>query len=228
MKRTAWIAFYISLIALFFYLDLHKFISLDSLKHYRADMLAFVDSHPLISALLYVILYASLIALSVPGGSAMTITGGFLFGALWGMGLAVTAATLGATGIFFLVQTTFGKPLKARAGPWLKKMSAGFQENAFSYLLILRLVPLFPFFVVNLVPGLLGVSTRVYILATAIGIVPGTYVLSSFGTGIGQIIDSGSEISTKGILTPEIVTALIGLAILSLLPVIYKKYKNKR
>lgn len=226
-KRIFLLGIYGAFIALFFFLDLHKYISFDTLKIHREELIFFVTEYSLLAALSYILLYAALIALSVPGGTVMTLTGGFLFGALWGTLYTVTAATLGATGIFFLVQTTIGKPLRDRAGPWLTKMSTGFQENAFNYLLVLRLVPLFPFFVVNLVPGLLGVPVRTYILATAIGIIPGSCVLTLFGTGIGQIIDSGNEISTKDVLSPEIIMALFGLAVLSLLPVIYRKYKKK-
>ncbi len=107
-------------------------------------------------------------------------------------------------------------------------MKKGFTENAFSYLLTLRLIPIFPFFVVNLVPAFLGISLRTYILATGLGIIPGSFVYVSVGTGLGSLFDRGESLNLKGILTPEILTALGGLALLSLLPVLYKKLKQKR
>jgi uncharacterized membrane protein YdjX (TVP38/TMEM64 family) len=106
-------------------------------------------------------------------------------------------------------------------------MEDGFRANALSYLLVLRLVPLFPFFVVNLVPAFLGVSLRTYMVGTLIGIVPGSFVFATVGAGLGSIFDSGQSFTARGILTPEIVTALAGLAVLALIPVIYKRIKSR-
>ena len=158
----------------------------------------------------------------------MTITGGFLFGQWLGTTYVIFAATIGATILFLAARTALGDVLHAKAGPFLQKMEAGFQENALSYLLVLRLIPAFPFFIVNLVPAFLGVSLRVYVIATFVGIIPGTFVYATVGAGLGSIFDAGGEFSAGSILTPEIITALIGLAILALLPVAYKKVKAKR
>jgi uncharacterized membrane protein YdjX (TVP38/TMEM64 family) len=227
-KRYIPLAIYACLIGLFFYLDLHHLISFQNLKTYRADLALYVAEYSISAALIYITIYALVIALSVPGGAVMTITGGFLFGQLWGTIYTVTAATIGATAIFFLVQSTFGESMREKAGPWLKRMSKGFQEDAFSYLLVLRLVPLFPFFVINLVPGLLGVKTSTYVIATAIGIIPGTYVFTVFGTGVGRIFDAGDTFTVQDILSKELIIAFIGLAVLSLLPVVYKKLTKRR
>ena len=113
-------------------------------------------------------------------------------------------------------------------GPWLGRLESGFQRNAFNYLLVLRLIPLFPFFVVNLVPAFLGVRLATYVAATFIGIIPATFVFSSVGAGLDSLFDSGREFSAAGILTPEIILALAGLAVLALLPVAYRKYKSRR
>jgi uncharacterized membrane protein YdjX (TVP38/TMEM64 family) len=107
-------------------------------------------------------------------------------------------------------------------------MEAGFNEDALSYLLVLRLIPAFPFFIVNLVPAFLGVSLRTFVIATFLGITPGTFVFASIGAGLGSIFDSMQEFSLKGALTPQVITALVGLALLSLLPVAYKKIKARR
>jgi uncharacterized membrane protein YdjX (TVP38/TMEM64 family) len=158
----------------------------------------------------------------------LSITGGFLFGAVWGTVHIVLSATLGATLLFLIAKTSLGDPLRATASPWLQKMQAGFQENALSYLLMLRLVPLFPFFVVNLVPAFLGVALSTYILATFIGIIPGAFIYASVGAGLGSLFEAGKAFRPKDILTPQILMALIGLGVLALMPVVYKKLTGRR
>ena len=180
----------------------------------------------LTAVFLYIAAYVVVVALSLPGGAPMTIAGGFLFGSLLGTAQVVVAATIGATLLFLTARLALGDVLKKKAGPWVKRMESGFAENALSYLLVLRLVPLFPFFVVNLVPAFLNVSTRVYIFGTFFGIIPGTFVFTSIGSGIGSVFDSGQEFSAKGILTTEVIIALAGLATLALIPVVYKKLKK--
>ena len=140
----------------------------------------------------------------------------------------VFAATAGATILFVAAKTALGDPLRARAGPFLKRMEDGFRENALSYLLVLRLIPAFPFFVVNLVPAFLGVRIETYVLGTFIGIIPGTFVYASVGSGLGAIFDSGEHFSVNSILNNEILSALVGLAILALLPIAYKKWRGAR
>ena len=189
---------------------------------------AFVAQNALIAALLFMAVYAVATALSLPGGAILSITGGFLFGTLFGTLWVVIGATLGAVGIFLAARTALGDALRAKAGPWLARMEAGFQENAMSYLLVLRLVPLFPFFVVNLVPAFLGVNLRTFTVATFLGIIPGAFVYVSVGAGLGSVFDQGGEVSASSALTPEVITALVGLAVLSLVPVVYKKIKAKR
>ena len=156
----------------------------------------------------------------------MTIAGGFLFGQTLGTVYVVFAATVGATILFIAAKTAFGDLLRARAGPFLQRMETGFRENALSYLLVLRLIPAFPFFIVNLVPAFLGVPVGIYIVATFIGIIPGTFVYALVGAGLGSIFDSGEDFTAASILTTEIIAALAGLAILALLPVAYKRWRK--
>jgi uncharacterized membrane protein YdjX (TVP38/TMEM64 family) len=215
-------------IGAFFGFGLDQYLTFEALRANRADLTAFVAEHALLAAALYVLIYATVVALSVPGGAVLTITGGFLFGTLTGTALVVVAATSGATLLFLIARTAFGHALRARAGPFLKRMEAGFRENALSYLLVLRLIPLFPFFVVNLVPAFLGVSLRTYVLGTFFGIIPGSFVYTSVGAGLGSVFDRSERFSPAGILTPEILIALIGLALLALLPVGYRKLRARR
>jgi uncharacterized membrane protein YdjX (TVP38/TMEM64 family) len=226
--RRGWplLALALAIVAVFA-LDLDRYLSFTALREHREALTAFVARNMLLAALVFVVVYALVITLSVPGGAILTIAGGFLFGSILATVLVVFAATLGATLVFLIAKTALGDPLRARAGPFLRRMEAGFQENALNYLLVLRLVPIFPFWIVNLVPAFLGVSLGTYVLGTFIGIIPGSFVFASVGAGIGSVLDSGEEFSPTSVLTPEIVIALIGLAVLALLPVVYRKLKAR-
>ena len=226
-KRLIPVAVLVVGLVLFFVFDLGRFLSFEALRQNRVALLDWVDTYGILAGLIYMLIYTVAVAFSLPGGAVLTITGGFLFGSLWGTICVVIAATAGATALFLIAKTSFGDALRAKAGPALQKMQEGFQEGALSYLLVLRLVPLFPFFLVNLVPAFLGVSLRVYVLGTFIGIIPGTFVFATVGAGLGSVFDQGGTFSAAGILTPQIITALAGLAVLALIPVAYKKFKGR-
>ncbi len=210
-----------------FALGLGDFLTYDALRENRHILMAFVEEQGLLAIAVFIGLYIVATALSLPGGAILSVAGGFLFGTAFGTIYIVVGATLGAVGIFLAAKTALGDALKAKAGPWLKKLEAGFQENALSYLLVLRLVPLFPFFVVNLVPAFLGVGLKVFTLGTAIGIIPGAFVFASVGAGLGSVFDSNAEFTPSSVLTPEVIIALAGLSILSLTPLVYKKIRNR-
>ncbi|MCF7820908.1 MAG: TVP38/TMEM64 family protein [Mariprofundaceae bacterium] len=213
---------------LFVTLDLGRFISFESLREHREVLNNWVSAYPLFAPLAYILLYIVVVAFSLPGGAVMTVSGGFLFGTWFGTAYAMFGATIGATALFLVARTSMGDFLKAKAGPWLSKMQDGFNENALSYLLVLRLMPLFPFWLVNLAPAFLGVSLRVYLIATLVGIMPATFVYALAGSGLGSVFDQGGELSIKSVLTPEIMAALGGLALLSMIPVVYKRLRKSR
>lgn len=208
-------------VALFLRLD--QYLTFEQLRLHRGDLSSFVASMPVEAVGLFVIAYALTTATSFPGAAVLTLTGGFLFGRWQGTAAVVVGATIGASALFLVARTALGDTLKAKAGPWLCKMQHGFNTNAFSYLLVLRLIPAVPFFVVNLVPAFLGVPLRTFVVTTALGIIPGTFVFASIGAGLGSIFDANEQLSLKGVLTPEIVAALMGLALLSLIPVAIKR-----
>ena len=210
-----------------FALGLDDYLTFDALRDNRTLLLDYVAANQVLAAVLFIALYALATSLSLPGGAALTIAGGFLFGAAAGTAWVVIGATLGATGIFLVARTALGETLRRNAGPHLRKMENGFKENALSYLLVLRLVPLFPFFVVNLVPAFLGVPLRTYVIGTFFGIIPGTAVFAVVGAGLGSVFDANESFSPASVLTPEAVAALLGLAALSLIPVLYKKVKAR-
>ena len=217
-----------ALAVLVFWFDLDRYLSFAALKEHRHALVDLVERQMVLATLAYIAIYAVATAVSLPGGAILSIAGGFLFGPWFGTLWVVIAATLGATAIFLVARTALGEPLRRRAGPALRGMEAGFKENAFSYLLTLRLIPLFPFFLVNLVPAFLGVTLRIYVLATLIGVIPGAFVFASSGVGLGSVFDSAGDLSVKSILTPEILIALTGLGLLSLLPVAYKRLRKSR
>ncbi|MCB1739496.1 MAG: TVP38/TMEM64 family protein [Gammaproteobacteria bacterium] len=208
--------------------DLQRLLSFDALRDNRQLLSDFVSRHAAVAGLIYVATYALATALSLPGGAILSVAGGFLFGG-WLAGLyVVLGATLGATGVFLIARSSLGDLLRQRAGPWLARMEIGFQRDAMSYLLMLRLIPLFPFFVVNLVPAFLGVRLWTYVIATAVGIIPGVLVFTFTGAGLGAVFDRNESFSVSAVFTPEIIAALVGLGLLSLLPVLYKRYRGRR
>ncbi len=211
-----------------FGLGLHEHFSIEALREHRSVLNGFVAEHAVLAAVAFMALYAVSTALSLPGGVVLTIAGGFLFGILLGTLYVVIAATLGATAIFMIARGTLGDLFRAKAGPFVQRMEAGFRDNALSYLLVLRLIPLFPFFVVNLVPAFLGVSLRTYVIGTFVGIIPGTLVFILAGAGLGSVFDQGGAFTVETVVTPEIIAGLVGLSLLSLLPVAYKRVKAKQ
>ena len=213
-------------LGLVFAFGLQDYLSCGTLRDNRLWLLDWVAAHRLLAILAFMALYAAAVALSVPGGAVLTVAGGFLFGTLTATAMVVVAATVGASLLFLAARSALGDVLRTRAGPWLRKLEKGFADNALSYLLVLRLVPLFPFFVVNLVPAFLNVSLRTYIVGTFFGIIPGTFVFASVGAGLGSIFDSGGDCSLDGVLTPQVLLALGGLALLALIPVAYKRLRK--
>lgn len=226
-KRLWPLAILIAGFVLFFTTGLDEYITFDALREHRSWLLDQVKNNTLITAITFMAIYIVAVAFSLPGGAVLTIVGGFMFGLTLGTTFVVVSATIGATALFLVAKTTIGDALKAKMGPWLQKMEQGFQENAFNYLLAMRLIPIFPFFVVNLVPAFLGVRLKTYFFATLFGIIPGSVVFIQVGAGLGSIFDSGEEFSTAGILTTDVVLALVGLAILSLLPILYRKFRQR-
>jgi len=234
----------IVILAVLAYLTVGKgMISLESLVRHRAAIDEFVTSHKVLAVLAYVALYAAAVALSLPGATFLTVSGGFLFGLALGASAAVIGATLGATIIFLVARTALGEPLLKRAGPRATQLAEGFREDAFSYLLFLRLVPAFPFFLVNLVPAFAGVRLGPFIAATVLGIIPGAAAYAFAGTGLDSIIaaqkdsydacmaagraDCHLTFDAKDILTPELIGALIALGVLALVPVVVKRLRRR-
>jgi len=218
-------------------------ISLEALIRHRMAIDGFVTEHRLLAVLAYIALYIAAVALSLPGAVFLTVAGGLLFGLAVGASAAVIGATVGATIIFLVARTALGEPLLRRAGPRAAQLAQGFRDDAFSYLLFLRLVPAFPFFLVNLVPAFAGVRLLPFVTATALGVIPGAIVYALAGTGLDSLIAAQRDayntclaagrtecqmiFNAKDVLTPQLIGALVALGLLALVPVIVKRLRTR-
>ena len=207
----------------FFALGLERYLSIDALRQHRGVLRAWVETSGVLATLVFMAVYIITVAFSLPGATVLSIASGFLFGPGWGTVVVIISATLGATVLFSIAKTTLGDVFRARAGSWLPTLEAGFREHALSYLIVLRLVPIFPFFIINLVPAFLRVPLATFVLGTFVGIIPGSFVYASVGAGLGSVFDAGGTFSLRGVLTTQIVIALVGLAVLAMVPIVYKK-----
>lgn len=212
----------------FFALGWHRYVSFESIRTNRSMLMDWVGRWGATSVLAFVLGYALMTAFSIPGGALATIVGGYLFGLWLGAAASAIGATLGSIAVFLAARTALGEFLRARTGGALRRMEEGFRRDAFSYLLVLRLVPLFPFWLVNLVPAFCGVPLRTYALATLIGIVPGGFVFASVGSGLGQLLDRGESPDLTILFQWNILLPILGLALLALLPVLVKKLQARR
>lgn len=245
LKRLAPLIALAALALLVVALGGHRYLSLQAIADNRQALARLIEDHFLLALLLYVAAYVAAVALSLPGAVYLTLAGGFLFGWLVGGAAAVLGATVGATLIFLIARTSFGEPLAERAGPWLAKLRAGFQADALHYLLFLRLVPAFPFWLVNLAPALLGVPLRTFVIATAIGIVPATFAFAIAGAGLDSVLEAQRQayeaclaapvppsqpcrfaIEPSTLVTRELIAAFAALGALALLPVVVKRWRN--
>jgi uncharacterized membrane protein YdjX (TVP38/TMEM64 family) len=232
----------VGLLCLGYALGLHHYLTLQALAENRGKLEAFVVGNQALAMLLFAAIYTGAVALSVPGATALTVIGGFLFGAIIGGMLTLLSAVLGAAIIFKLARTTFGANLAHRAGPFLDRISSGFEKDAFNYLLFLRLTPVFPFWLVNIGSALANVPLRTFVLATAIGIIPGTFAFSFIGQGLGSVLDAQAAAHAKclaakpvaecpyalemsSLVTPLMLLSLMALGLVALIP-IYLRRKN--
>ena len=221
----------------------HRQLSFETLARHDDALRDFIATHEMSALAAYMALYIAAVALSIPVGVFLTVTGGVLFGALLGGVAAVVSATIGAICIFLIARSAIGEYLVRRAGSVAERLAEGFRADAFSYLLFLRLVPIFPFWMVNLVPALAGVRLATFAAATALGIVPATFVFAFVGAGLDSVIaaqqaayrsclaaarsDCRLEFHVNAALTPELIGALTALGVLALVPVLVKRLRAR-
>ncbi len=219
--KVAVVAIIACAIGAFLYFDLGRFLSLDALKQNRDHLLAFAEANYAAAVAFFILAYIAVTGLSLPGAVILTLAGGFLFGAGLGTLYVNLGATTGATLAFLAARYMLRDWVEQKFGKWLGPLQEGFAKNAFSYLMTLRLIPLFPFFVVNLVSGLTRMSVGSYVAATALGIIPGSFVYAYAGRQLGTIN------SLKEIASPQVIAAFVLLGLLALVPTVYKKFVAK-
>jgi uncharacterized membrane protein YdjX (TVP38/TMEM64 family) len=203
-------------------------ISWATLARHQAALAAWVVSHPLTASASYVVIYAVAVALSLPQAAVITVAGGLLFGTIVGGLLAVVGSTLGAIALFLAVRYHFADAMAARVGGFLDRIRPGLERNGFSYLLAIRLVPAFPFWLVNLASAVSGIRLLPYASATLIGVLPVTFVFASIGAGVGEVLAMGGTPDLGVIFSPRIFVPLIALAALALLPIVWRMRGRSR
>ena len=209
-------------IGAFVYFDLGQYLSLDALKANRDLLLNYTESNYGLAVAIFILVYILQTTFSLPGGAILTLTGGFLFGSLMGTVFVNIGATAGATLAFLAARYLLRDWVENKFGDRLGPIQAGFAQNAFSYLMTLRLIPAFPFFLVNLVSGLTRVNLGTYMVATSLGIIPGSFVFAFAGRQLGSI-NSLSEIAS-----PSVLLAFSLLGLLALMPIAYRKWTEKK
>jgi uncharacterized membrane protein YdjX (TVP38/TMEM64 family) len=235
-KRFAPVAIIVAGLAFGYMKGWHEYLSLSMLVESRDMLRSFVEDNLLLAAAGYMLIYVAAVAFSFPGASLLTIGGGFMFGWLIGGILTAIAAPIGASIIYLVAKSAVGDFLvdmmKQNAGMRIKQLAEGFEEDAFNYLLTIRLAPVFPFWVINIAPAIFNVPLRTYFTATAIGILPGTFAYAFLGEGIDSVIAAqeaaGDDLSVGDLVTPEITAAFIILALVALIPTVVKKVRAAR
>jgi uncharacterized membrane protein YdjX (TVP38/TMEM64 family) len=243
-RRWLPVAAVLALVATAYAGGLGEQLSLDNLVRHRAAIDGFVTAHYGVALALFAGLYLVVVALSIPVSLFLTVAGGILFGAVAGAAASAAGATAGAMIVFLIARTAAGDVLARRAGPALEKLADGFRADAFNYLLFLRLVPLFPFWLVNLAPALFGVPLRTFLTATAIGILPGAVAFAFVGAGLDSAIGAqqaafkaclaaGREGCTldfdlRSAVTPELIAGFVALGLVALIPIVVRRLRARR
>ncbi len=213
------------------YFTLGDYLSFETLRENREALLAFRDSHFLTLVAVFIAIYFTIVAFSLPGAAVASVTGGFLFGLGLGTTFNVMAASMGAVAIFLAARAGLGRSMAAKmeaSDGTLGKLKNGLKDNEISVLFLLRLVPVVPFFVANLLPALVGVKFINFIWTTVLGIIPGAIVFTWIGVGLGEVFDRGENPDLSLLWSPQIIGPILGLAALAALPIVIKAIRGKK
>lgn len=239
MKRFVPLGILLIAIIAFFGSGVHQQLSFDSIAMNYGQLENYVSTQPLIASLALIAAYAVAVALSFPAAWLLTVTAGMIFGWYWGGALVVIGATIGACTLFLTARYALSDFFKERAGGVLNKMGKGFRDDATSYMLFLRLAPVFPFTLVNVVPAILGVKLSTFAWTTFVGIIPGAIAYAFAGEGLRSIVAErataceidqppcGTALSPGDLVTREILIAFALLAMVSLIPVVLKRLRRE-
>lgn len=207
-----------------------RYLNLDALRTHEAGLRGFIGAHHVLALAAFVGLYIGATATSLPGSTILTLASGYFFGTWTGGGAAIIGATLGAVIVFFAVRMSIGTALRERAnrsGGRLKHVIEGVEAGAFGYILTLRLMPMVPFWLINVGAALAGAPFRAYAAATLIGIMPATFIYSGIGAGIGSLVASGQTLNLEVIFEPHVLLPLVALGLLSLATTLYQRLRAR-
>lgn len=215
-----------ALAGLAYALGLQHYLSFAVFGRQQSALRDFVASHPVQAPAAYITLYAAVVALSIPGAVVLSVGAGVLFGTAAGSAYAVVGACAGAVMVFLAARYALAGFLEKRAGLLLDRVRPGLQRDGFSYLLALRLLPIVPFWLVNLAPAFAGMRLAPYAAATALGVIPATIVFVSLGSSFGDALSAGQRPDLSVIFQPSVLLPLVGLAVLALLPIGWRRWKQ--
>ena len=227
LSRLAPLAVLVAGLIAFFALGGPQYLDLETAQALLRDMNDWVQANLWLAVLAYMVFYALAVSISVPGALWFTIGSGFLFGPFLGTGVAVFGATVGATIIFLAARYAFADWARTKFPGYIKKLQDGFKQDAFSYVMILRLIPALPFFGINIATALLNVPVRAYFFGTLLGVIPGAYVYATLGDTAAQAAIEGVP-SFTSLLTPQLIGAIIAFLVLAILPIAYKRFTAKK
>lgn len=242
LKKFAPLILFIIVFIAIWSTGLQNYFSLAVIAEHQLTLETYVNEHLIYAILAYIAIYILTVGFSLPGATILSLVGGLLFGGLFGGFITIFAATIGAILLFLIASTSFGDVLKHKAGKWMDKITAEFNQGAASYMLFLRLAPIFPFFVVNIASALLRARFWTFCWTTFLGIMPGTFAITFIGAGIGAILAKENmryqecltsnaalcefELSASSFLSMELVIGLMALGVVALIPIVVRKYKS--
>ena len=203
-------------------------ISLEELRTRGEDLRAFTEQRPLLSLGIYVAVYVATVSISLPGALILSLSGGYLFGPFLGGAAAVTGATGGSTVVYLVSRSAFGDFLRRWKNPLLLRVEDGFRDNAFSYLLTLRLIPAFPLLLVNVAAGLVAIPIRTFLAASVLGMTPSSFVYAGIGAGLGHVFARGGPVSVETLMSPRVYLPIIGMGVLAFLPPLWRHWRRGR
>ena len=227
-RRFLPVAVIVAGVVAYFAFGLHRYVSFETVRTHRMELVAWVEAHRLLAMVIFFVGYVLIIAFSLPIGALGTLLGGFLFGIVLGTALSVTAATIGATVVFLAARGAFADVLRARTGKWFARMEEGLERNAFAYMLFVRFVPVFPFWLLNIVPAFFRVTPRTFVVTTFLGIIPGTSVYASIGAGLDKVFQEGRVPDLSTLRDPHIYLPLCAMGTLALVPVVWSWLRQRR
>jgi len=230
VKRFAPLAVLIVGVIAVFASGVTRHLNLQALQTNEAVLRGYIDANLFVALLAFVGIYALATAVSLPGAVILTLAGGYLFGTWVGGSATVVGATVGAILVFYAVRTSLGEALRSKAeasGGMLKKVIDGVGQGTFGYILTLRLIPLAPFWLVNVAAALAHAPLRAYALATFLGIMPATFIYSGIGAGIGAVVARGESPDLGVIFEPRVLLPLVALGLLSLGTTLYQRRRKQ-